>query len=202
MAELTLFDRLEATAPYQWARARMNQRLVDFFWRIVFADRRGLRVAEVACGSGLAAHLMAQHDQVALSVAADLNLDDYRQAAVPEFRAAFVLADIFRPAFRPASMDLVWNSSSIEEIERPQDAVSAMAWMVKPGGYVFVGVPHRNGLAGLLGLLLSPRYRTWLGRNYTRSELRELLNACGLEVEHEMSYMLGIFIGALARKRA
>lgn len=200
MADLTIFDRLEATAPYQRARALMNQRLVSFFRQTVFAGHRGLRVAEVACGSGLAAHLLAQHDEVALSVAADLNLEDFRQAAVPDFRAAFVLADIFRPAFQSASMDLVWNSSSIEEIERPQDAVGAMAWLVRPGGFVFVGVPHRYGPAGLLGLLPSRRYRTWLGRNYTRAELRALLNACGLEVEHEINYMLGTFIGALARK--
>lgn len=195
-----LLDRLEATSPYQWARARMNRGLVRFFQRYVFEGGSDLRVAEVACGSGLAAHLLAQTEEVTLSIAADLNLEDYRQAAISDFQASFVLMDVFRPAARPASMDLVWNSSSIEEIEHPQKAVTAMAWLAKPGGYVFVGVPSRYGLAGLLGLLPSTRYRAWLGRNYTPRELRELVEACGLRVEREIRYMTGIFIGALARK--
>lgn len=193
-------ESLEATWLYQRLRLRMNKNLVKFFVRYVLKENANLKVAEVACGSGFASHLLAQAGQVDLSLAADLTLFDFRQAGTSDFRAVFILMDIYKPAIHPELFDLVWNSSSIEELENPKAAIRAMAWMVKPGGYVFVGVPNRYGPAGLLGLLLSDRYRQWLGRNYSRREIRALLLSCSLVVERELTYFFGTFIGVLARK--
>lgn len=202
MAEPHWLERMEATRPYQGLRSMMNRGLLAFFRRRVFAGRNRLRVAELACGSGYASHLIAQRPEVDLSIAADLNLEDYRQAALPQFRAAFVLMDLFKPALAPASMDLVWNSSSIEEIDRPLEAVHSMAHLVRRGGWVFVGVPWRYGPAGWLRLLSGSRSRAWLGRLYRRAELRDLMEQAGLEVEHETRYLIGTFIGVLARRPA
>lgn len=193
-------DSLEATRPYQWLRLQMNRGLVDFLVRHAVAGRRGLRLAEVACGSGFAAHLLAQQPGVALSIAADLNLEDYVQANIPGFQASFVLTDLFCAGFEPGSLDLVWNSSSIEEIDRPHEAVASMAKLAKPGGLVFVGVPSRYGLAGLLRLLPSARTRAWLGRVYSRAELSELLASTGLQPVRSTGYLFGTFIGLLAQK--
>jgi SAM-dependent methyltransferase len=200
LSEKIWLDRLEATRPYQRLRYAMNRELASFFQREVFAGHTNLRIAEVACGSGFAAHLLAQHNEVSLSLAADLNQEDFRQANVPDFRATFVLMDLFRPSAKAASMDLVWNSSSVEELEEPEKAVRAMAWLAKPGGFVFVGVPSNTGPAGWLRLLPSRRTRSWLGRVYTRSDLRQLLTAAGLTVKKETSYFFGTFIGVLAEK--
>lgn len=200
MPELTWLDRLEATKPYQRLRYAMNRRLVTFFRRTVFDGQKDIRVAEVACGSGYAAHLLAHEENVALSIAADLNLDDYRQADVAGYRAAFVLMDMFKPALKANSVDLVWNSSSIEEIDHPEEAVAAMAWLAKPGGRVFVGVPNKYGPAGWLRLLPNRRTRAWLGRVYNKAELKRLLGTAGLVVEAEMTYLGGVFIGMLGRK--
>lgn len=200
MPEQIWLDYLEATKPYQWLRTRMNQGLVRFLSDHVLAGRSHLRLAEVACGSGFAAHLLAARPEVALSIAADLNLEDYLQAGIPNFRASFLLTDLFHPAIQPGSLDLVWNSSSIEEIDRPQEAIASMVHLAKPGGLVFVGVPSRRGLAGLLRLLPSARTRAWLGRVYNRTQLRELMQAAGLQVMAETSYLFGIFIGVLAQK--
>jgi SAM-dependent methyltransferase len=178
----------------------MNRELVSFFQREAFAGRTNLWVAEVACGSGFAAHLLAQQSEVSLSLAADLNQEDFRQANIPDFRAAFVLMDLFRPSARAGSMDLVWNSSSVEELEDPGRAVRAMAWLAKAGGLVFVGVPSSTGPAGWLRLLPSRRTRSWLGRVYSRADLRELLTLAGLKVKKETSYLFGTFIGVLAEK--
>ena len=202
MADRSWLERLEATRPYQWLRLQMNRGLVRFLSRHALAGRSGLRLAEVACGSGVAAHLLAECPEVALSIAADLNLEDYNQANIPNFRASFLLTDLFHPALQTGSLDLVWNSSSIEELDKPQEAVRSMAALAKPGGLVFVGVPSRGGLAGLLRLLPSPRTRAWLGRVYSRAELRALLEDAGLQPLRETSYLLGVFIGLLARKPA
>ncbi len=197
---MSVFDWLETTRPYQYARVQMNKGLVDFLVRRTVADRAALQVAEVACGSGFAAHLMAAHRDVALSCAMDLNLDDYRQAAIPDFAAQFVLADLFAPPVLAESFDLVWNSSSIEEIPNPERAVACMAAMAKPGGLVFVGVPYKYGLAGLLGLFARGESKEWLGRNYSWAQLSALMRSAGLEPAGRKRYMLGIFIGILARK--
>jgi SAM-dependent methyltransferase len=200
MPEGIWLDRLEATRPYQWLRLQMNRSLVGFLARHALAGRSELRLAEVACGSGFAAHLLAERPEVALSIAADLNLEDYKQAAIPNFKASFLLTDLFRPSLLANSLDLVWNSSSIEEIERPEEAVGSMASLAKPSGFVFVGVPSRSGPAGLLRLLPSARTRAWLGRVYSRAQLRALLEGAGLRVVSETSYLFGTFIGALAQK--
>ncbi|MCW5873220.1 MAG: methyltransferase domain-containing protein [Anaerolineales bacterium] len=200
MAERIWLDSLEATRPYQWLRLQMNRRLVRFLARHALAGRSGLRLAEVACGSGFAAHLLAQQPGVALSIAADLNLEDYQQANIPGFQASFVLTDLFSAGLQPETLDLVWNSSSIEEIDRPQEAVASMAKLAKPGGLVFIGVPSRYGLAGLLRLLPSARTRAWLGRVYNRAELMSLLESIGLRPVRSTSYLFGTFIGLLAQK--
>ena len=200
MTKQSWLDYLEATWLFQTLRNGMNRGLVKFFRGTVFAGQQGLRVAEVACGSGYAAHLMALEPSVALSLAADLNLDDYRQAKIKDYRAFFVLMDLFYPALYPGSMDLVWNSSSIEEISQPERALKAMARLVKSGGRIFVGVPNSCGLAGLMHLIPSRNARAWLGKTYNRAGLRRLVESVGLQLERETSYLFGIFIGALAQK--
>ena len=75
-----------------------------------------------------------------------------------------------------------------------------MAAMAKPGGLVFVGVPYKYGLAGLLGLFARGESKEWLGRNYSWAQLSALMRSAGLEPAGRKRYMLGIFIGILARK--
>ena len=87
-----------------------------------------------------AAILRASEPNVALGVAADLNLEDHLQADVPDYAASFVLMDIFHPELAPASMDLVWNRSSLEEIPTPNELWQPWRGSPRPGGHVFVGL--------------------------------------------------------------
>ncbi|MCW5875589.1 MAG: class I SAM-dependent methyltransferase [Anaerolineales bacterium] len=197
---MTFFDHMEATRPYQWLRAWMNRGLVRFLTRRVLNAGSDLRVAELACGSGHGAHLLAQLPQVALSIAADINQEDHRQAGFSDFAGQFVLLDLFKPALAPASLDLAWNSSSIEELDQPVQAVQAMARLLKPGGRLFIGVPNRHGPAGWLGRIADTRHKAWLGRDYNRAELHSLMAESGLTVELDTSYLFGVFIGVVAQK--
>jgi ubiquinone/menaquinone biosynthesis C-methylase UbiE len=193
-------ERLEATRPYQQLRYWMNTGLVKFFSKNVFEGRTGLDVAEVACGSGAASHMIAGHPGIRISLAGDINMLDFQQARLKDFNAKFVLMDLFKPPLQPGSMDLVWNSSSVEEFDQPSAAVKGMAQLAKKGGYVFVGVPFKYGPAGWLGWIPNKKVRAWLGRNYSRKQLRALLEECGLIVEKELTYLGTTFIGALGRK--
>lgn len=200
MTERVWLSHLEATRLYQWLRLQMNRGLVRFLFKHVLEGQQNLYLAEVACGSGFAAHLLAAQPGVVLSIASDINLEDYTQANIHDFKASFLLTDLFKPAIQPGSLDLVWNSSSIEEIEYPEEAVASMVHLTKPGGFVFVGVPNRHGIVGLLRLLPSKSTRQWLGRVYTRSELSSLLESAGLQPANKLTYLFGTFIGLLARK--
>ena len=200
MAEQSWLDRLETTQAYQRLRYSMNRQLVSFFKKRVLTGKSSFRVAEVACGSGYASHLLAQESSVSMSLASDVSLQDHRQAKIEGYAAAFILMDLFKPSLIPASMDLVWNSSSIEEIERPDDAIVAMVWLAKPGGLVFVGVPYKYGPAGLLHLFSGHREKTWLGRTYDRKGLQTLMKAANLKIEDQIFYFGGVFIGILGRK--
>lgn len=198
MPEPMWLEQLESTRLYQRARKAMNRALVSFLAQHVLQGRSGLRLAEMACGSGFGAHLLAQRPEVSLSVAADLNLEDFLQAATPNYRGGFVRTDIFNPGLQRESFDLVWNSSSVEELPDPAAAVAAMAALAKPGGRVFVGVPSRHGMAGLVRKF--PSAQGWVGRIYSREDLRELIVNSGMRVEHETTYLYGTFIGVLGRK--
>ena len=79
-----------------------------------------------------AAILRASEPNVALGVAADLNLEDHLQADVPDYAASFVLMDIFHPELAPASMDLVWNRSSLEEDPPPRTSCGSHG-VARPG---------------------------------------------------------------------
>ncbi len=200
MNSMTILDRFEKTQIYQYIRKTMNRSLTDYFESQVFKEQGALRVAEVACGSGYGAHLISKMKQVDLSVAADINLDDYKQAGLQDYSATFVLMDIFHPSNFKGAFDFVWNSSSIEELSNPLEAVRQLAWMTSPGGYIFVGVPNRFGPAGWLRILTGKRYREWLGTTFNRLELRNLMRRADLHVVHEINYLAGTFIGALAKK--
>ena len=195
-----LLEALEDTVAYRRLKLGLNQGLIQFFGQEVARDRRGLKVLELACGSGYGAHLLAAEPWVRLSVAQDISRLLYDQAAQNDFAAAFVQGDLFAAPFAPASFDLVWNSSALEHLPDPPAALAAMVEMTKPGGQVFVGVPYLAGPLALYYLAPTPGLRQWLGRPYRRRELESMFASCGLEPQAGLVYFLRMFVGLLGRK--
>jgi SAM-dependent methyltransferase len=193
-------ESIESGNWYQLLRFHMNRWLVDFFASHVLSGCSGLRVAEIACGSGFGAHLLAQRPEVSISIAADLNLEDFHQARIANFSASFVQMDMFKPSICMESLDFVWNSSSIEELDDPKQAIGSMASLLKFGGRIFVGVPKKYGIVGLLHFFPINRFRTWLGKPYRPNEITSLVEKNGLKVEKVTTYLYGIFVGVLAVK--
>jgi hypothetical protein len=75
-----------------------------------------------------------------------------------------------------------------------------MAEVTKPGGFVFVGVPHLFGPMGLYYLTPLKKWRTWLGRPFTFRELDNMFAACDLRVQKRLVYFAGLFAGVLGVK--
>ena len=199
---LKLLHKLEGAVPYKRLRERINRRLADFLGPVVAGNSApgAGRVLEAACGSAYAAHLLAKEQSVRLSVGLDRDLRLFEQGGVVDLRTVLVIGDLFNPPFHPGSFDLVWNSSSVEEVDDPAAAVKSMAVMTRPGGHVFVGVSHVLGPLGIYHLIPFRGVREWLGRPFSRRRLRAIMEMNGLAVEREITYFTGFFIGMLARK--
>ena len=60
-------------------------------------------------------------------------------------RARFVQMNLFRPAFRPGSFDLVISNGVLHHTSDPLLGFQSIARLAKPGGYVLIGLYHRYG---------------------------------------------------------
>jgi ubiquinone/menaquinone biosynthesis C-methylase UbiE len=178
----------------------MNQKLVRFLVENIFDGRGFVRIAEIGCGSGYASHIFARQSGVTLSVAMDINTQLFSQSGIKDFGAAFVVGDVFHLPFRHESFDLVHCSSSLEHFDTPQEALSNMAEVTKPGGLVFVGVPYLFGLMALYYLTPLKKWRFWLGRPFTFNELETMFAACDLKIQKRLVYFAGLFAGVLGIK--
>ncbi len=200
MSEKNVFERIEDTSLYRFLKYGMNRRLIRFLLGNVSKRGTLLSVAEIGCGSGYASHLLGTQEGVKLSVALDINMELFSQSDIRGFGAAFVVGDVFSLPFRPDSFDLVYNSSALEHLHSPQDALGRMAEITKPGGLVFVGVPYLFGPLAFYYLAPLKKWREWLGRPYTFDELETLFTSCGLRIEKRLTYFMKFFAGVLATK--
>ena len=60
-------------------------------------------------------------------------------------RVRFVQMNLFRPAFRPGSFDLVISNGVLHHTSDPFLGFRTIAQLAKPGGYVLIGLYHRYG---------------------------------------------------------
>jgi SAM-dependent methyltransferase len=58
---------------------------------------------------------------------------------------SFVQMNLFRPAVRDAAFDLVISNGVLHHTPDPRGAFKSIAALVKPGGYVLIGLYHRYG---------------------------------------------------------
>ena len=134
----------------------------------------GSRIIECGCGTGQLSNFLATTNRVVFG--ADLCHNSLRLAE--EFRAKnnlsnvrFLQMNLFRPAFKPGSFDLVISNGVLHHTSRPREAFASISKLVKPGGYLLVGLYHRYGrlvtdarrvlfrLTGGAGRFLDPHLR-------------------------------------------
>jgi SAM-dependent methyltransferase len=110
-------------------------------------------VLEMGCGTGQMSLFLATGDR--LVIGADLTRASLRLAAAAArrfdvARVRFVETDLPAPGLRPASFDVAYCSGVLHHTRDPRAAFRALARLVRPGGFVVVGVynayarlPHR-----------------------------------------------------------
>ncbi len=124
------------------ARASLFAKLLDE--QIPF----GARVIECGCGTGQLTNFLSVATRTV--VGTDLCLNSLRMAnAFRERngldRAHFFHMNLFRPCFRPGTFDLVISNGVLHHTSNPLLGFKSISALVKPGGYILVGLYHRYG---------------------------------------------------------
>jgi SAM-dependent methyltransferase len=127
----------------------------------------GVRVIECGCGTGQLSNFLGVANRTVFGT--DLCLNSLKLGE--EFRekngidgVRFLQMNLFRPAFKPQSFDLVISNGVLHHTSDPKRACASIARLVRPGGYLLVGLYHRYGrlitdLRRLLFRLSGDRFR-------------------------------------------
>jgi SAM-dependent methyltransferase len=135
----------------------------------------GATILEVGCGTGQMTNFLGLH-WGRTTIGADICMNSLGLANGFRNRfsinnAHFVQMNLFRPAFRPASFDVVWSNGVLHHTSDCAGAFRAIAPLVKPGGYIIIGLYNWLGRYptlwrrwlierfGSVGALLDPRMR-------------------------------------------
>jgi len=126
------------------------------------------RVLELGCGTGQLSLFLASGDRTVIGAdlaRASLELGAEAAMRYGVDRVLFVETDLRRPGLRAEAFDVVVCSGVLHHTPWPRKAFQAVARLIKPGGYVVLGVynsfarlPHRlrRAIARLSGFRLIP----------------------------------------------
>lgn len=108
----------------------------------------GARIIECGCGTGQLSNFLSIANRTVFG--ADLCLNslrlgqDFKQRNGLS-RVHFLQMNLFRPAFQPGSFDLVISNGVLHHTADPFLAYETISRLVRPGGFVLVGLYHRWG---------------------------------------------------------
>jgi SAM-dependent methyltransferase len=184
---------------YDALRNQLNGKLVDYLIARAINHNK-CKVLEAGSGPAFASSMLAQDSRVELSVAMDLDIEALHEARQRDSSLCLIVADLRNLPFRAESMDLSWNSSTVEHLPNPASAVAEMARVTRKGGSVFVGVPNLYGPLGFEHWIRESSVGIWIGQTFTGDGLRQMLIDSGLKPKHSLFYFFRFFVGVLAQK--
>ncbi len=108
----------------------------------------GIRVLECGCGTGQLSNFLGIARRAVFGT--DVCLNSLRLAngfrRRNELRHVhFLQMNLFRPAFPPGSFDVVISNGVLHSTSDTYRGFQTLAGMVKPGGYLIIGLYHRFG---------------------------------------------------------
>jgi len=108
----------------------------------------GARVLECGCGTGQLTNFLAISTRTVIGTDICMNslrLAEAFRAKNDLQRAHFHQMNLFRPCFRPGSFDLVISNGVLHHTSDPELGFRSISRLVRPGGYILVGLYHRYG---------------------------------------------------------
>ncbi|HMK36115.1 MAG TPA: class I SAM-dependent methyltransferase [Desulfomonilaceae bacterium] len=180
-------------------RQRLNSRLVEYFLTRAIT-RTEAAVLEAGSGPAFASSILRTDHRVGLSIAVDIDPEALMQARSRDPLLSLVVADLNCLPFRSESVDLCWNSSTIEHLPEPAQALAEMQRVTMRGGCVFVGVPYVYGPLGFQRWIRRSSIGIWIGETFDRSQLIQLVTEADLKPKEAIFYFFRFFVGILAGK--
>jgi SAM-dependent methyltransferase len=108
----------------------------------------GARILECGCGTGQLTNFLSIANRTVYGAdicVNSLGLGQEFKAANSLGGAHFLQMNLFRPALKPESFDLVISNGVLHHTSDPYLAFESISRLVKPGGYLMVGLYHRYG---------------------------------------------------------
>src|SRR5256885_3188649 len=143
------------------------------------ANRNGLDLLDVGCGSGTLLGLLKQRGFRTMGV--DFSAEA-AQVAESENGVRVVVGSLARAQFPDRSFDMVTLFHVMEHVSNPREVLSEVSRILKPGGIVIIQVPNIDSWqfkafgAKWYGLDI-PRHVI----DYSQAAMRRLLKDCGFE---------------------
>lgn len=108
----------------------------------------GTRILECGCGTGQLTNFLSIANRTVIGT--DICMNSLKMAnAFRETndlrRAHFYQMNLFRPFFKPQSFDFVISNGVLHHTSNPFLAFQSIANLVKPNGYILVGLYHKYG---------------------------------------------------------
>jgi SAM-dependent methyltransferase len=137
------YDDFDSVASLiQKARAGMFARLLDE------QVPPGALVLECGCGTGQLTNFLSVSKRDVFGSDMCLNslrLGEKFRSDNELDRAHFLQMNLFRPVFKPGSFDLVISNGVLHHTADPFGAFESISKLVRPGGYILIGLYHRYG---------------------------------------------------------
>lgn len=185
---------------YDRLRQYLDGRLVGYLSeKTIHHDR--VRILEAGSGPASASSLFTKDNRVKLSVAADWDIEALYVARMRDPHLTVVVADLYNLPFASDSLDLVWNNSTLDHLEKPLAAVMEMQRITHREGYVFIGVPNLYGPLGFQKWIPDTTVGIWIGRVFGELELKNILQSASLAPQDVLYYFFHIFVGVFAQKK-
>lgn len=186
-------------AAFDALRMRLNRRLVSYMMDCGM-DGKDCVVLEAGSGPAFASSMLCSAPGICLSVAMDIDLEALMEARRRDPDLCLVVADLQHLPFRTGSVDLTWNSSTIEHLPSPEKALEEMTRVTRSGGRVFVGVPNLYGPLGFQRLIQETAAGIWIGRTFAERELCDMMTCAGLQPKDSLFYFFRFFVGIMGEK--
>jgi SAM-dependent methyltransferase len=108
----------------------------------------GARVIECGCGTGQLTNFLSIANRTVIGT--DLCINSLKLATAFKEqndlqRAHFLQMNLFRPAFKPGTFDLVISNGVLHHTSNPVLGFQSISRLVRPGGYILIGLYHKYG---------------------------------------------------------
>lgn len=172
----------QLTGPYRHhikKRKQLVENILDGIGKQLPKPTVGL---DLGCGDGM--HLKVLQEKVEHLYATDYNPDRLVRAAQISNDANFFLADVTRLPVLDSVFDLIFCHHVLEHIPNDRVALQEMFRVLKPGGFLVLGVPNEGAAFWKLAYFLQPKVRRTTDHVhfYTAKTLAERCRRVGFSV--------------------